>query len=62
VSPLVLVALQEAPAIIAWLKAVFKKENPDAPEPTDAEVIAAYQSAFISSLVKDDAWLTAHPE
>ena len=55
-------AITEAPNVIALLKDAFKKSNPGDPEPTDAEVIAAYNSAFASSIAKDDAWLAAHPE
>lgn len=62
VSPLVLLAIQETPAIIATIKDLFAKQNPDAPQPTDAEVIAAYQQALQSSLDKDAAWLSQHPE
>lgn len=60
-NPLLLVAIQEVPAIIEWLKSAFKKANPNEVEPTDDEVITAYISAFESSLAKDDLWLAAHP-
>lgn len=59
---LVQIAIEEAPAIIQLLKDAFAKKNPTAPVPTDAEVIAAYESAFASSVAKDDAWLAAHPD
>lgn len=62
VSPLILLALQETPAIIATVKSLFAKQNPNAPEPTDAEVVAAYQTALQSSLDKDALWLAQHPE
>lgn len=62
VNPLVVLAIQETPAIIATVKSLFAKQNPDAPEPTDAEVIAAYQNALQSSLDKDALWLAQHPE
>lgn len=58
---LVNVAIAETPAIIEFLKAAFAKAHPNDPSPTDADVIAAYQSAFASSIAKDDAWLAAHP-
>lgn len=58
---LLALAIQETPAIIDGLKALFAKQQPGAPVPTDAEIIAAYQSAFVSSLAKDEAWLAAHP-
>ena len=56
------VAIAEAPAIIDFLKAAFTKAHPGVPEPTDAEVIAAYEAAFASSIAKDDRWLASHPE
>lgn len=55
-------AIQQVPDIIALLRAAFVTQNPNLPEPTDAELIAAYQSAFVSSLARDDQWLAAHPE
>jgi hypothetical protein len=61
-NPLVLVAIQQTPAIIALLKDAFRKENPGAPEPTDEQVLAAWSMAFSASLLKDDNWLAAHPE
>ncbi len=60
-NPLVLLAIQEAPSIISTLKALFAKAHPGQPEPTDADVIAAYQQALASSLAKDDDWLSQHP-
>ena len=59
---LVNVLIQELPAAIAWGKEVFRVNHPDQPEPTDAEVQAAFEAAFQSSIAKDDAWLAAHPE
>lgn len=58
---LVQLAIQQTPAIVAGLKALFKQDNPDAPEPTDQEVLDAAREVFASSLAKDDAWLAAHP-
>lgn len=57
---LITLAIQEAPAVIAALRSLFQKANPNAPLLTDAEVIAAYQVAFTSSLAKDDTWLATH--
>ena len=59
---LALLAIQETPAIIDGLRALFVKQHPAAPVPTSAEIILAYQSGFVSSLLKDDAWRAAHPE
>ena len=58
---LVLVAIQEGPAIIAALKSAFSKAHPDVPAPTSEEVVAAYEALFTSDLATDDAWLSAHP-
>lgn len=60
-GPLVALAIQQAPAVIDLVRGLFAKHNPSAPVPTDAEVIQAYQAAFVSSLAKDEAWLAAHP-
>lgn len=59
---LVAIAIQEAPAVIALLKAAFVKQNPGQPEPSEESVIAAYEAAFQSSIAKDERWLAAHPE
>ena len=59
---LVSVAIEQLPAVIALLKSAFQRTAPGAPQPTNEEVMAAYQAAITSSLAKDDAWLRAHPE
>lgn len=59
---LIAVAIAEVPAMINYFRRVFLKHNPDAPEPTDAEVLAAFESAFASSVARDEQWLAAHPE
>lgn len=61
-TPLILLALQEAPEVISYLKTLFHTRHPDEPAPTDAEVIAAFNAAFASSIARDDQWRTAHPE
>ena len=60
-TQLVNLAIQETPAVVAMIRGLFVKQNPTVPPPTDDEVIAAFQSAFASSLAKDEAWLVAHP-
>lgn len=53
-TPLEQIIIQELPTGIALIKEAFVKKNPDAPVPTSEEVIAAYESGFISSVAKDD--------
>ena len=60
-SPLVLLAIQETPAIIDAFRALFHKQQPSVPPPTNEEVIAAFNHAFASSLAQDAAWMAAHP-
>lgn len=60
--PLIAVLIQQMPSIVAFAKELFARENPTAPVPTEAEVIAAYLRALTSSLAKDEQWLAAHPE
>lgn len=61
-NPLAALAIEITPAIIDLLKGAFKKSNPNDVQPTNEEVIAAYKTAFESSLLKDDTWLASHPE
>lgn len=61
-TTIVNVAIQELPLVIELMRFLFKRAEPDAPVPTDAEIIKAYQAAMESSLAKDEAWLAAHPE
>lgn len=59
---LLALAIQQAPTVIAGLRELFQRDNPSAPVPTEAEVMAAFNAAFISSLARDTEWLAAHPE
>ncbi len=54
---LIQLAVQEMPSVIAGIKELFKKNNPDAPPVTDAQVFAALNTAYLTSLAKDDAIL-----
>ena len=60
-SALITLAIQQVPSIIDAIKSIFASQNPGAPTPTDAQVIAAFNSAFASSLAVDDAYLAVHP-
>lgn len=53
---------QEAPNVIGYFKMMFHKSNPNDPQPTDAEVEAAYHQVLTDSLQKDEAWKAAHPQ
>lgn len=55
-------AMTEVPRALDFLRETFMAANPGEPQPTDAQVIAAYREALASSLTKDAAWLAAHPE
>lgn len=57
---LVMIAVDEGPAIVQWLKDAFAKAHPGDPVPTSDEVIAAYGALFTSSLATDDQWLASH--
>jgi hypothetical protein len=59
---LIQLAIQETPAVIAGIKSLFARDNPNEPQPTNEEVIAAFNAAFASSLAKDENWLALHPE
>jgi hypothetical protein len=61
VAPLVMLAIKEAPGVIRLLREAFAKHHPDEPQPTDEEVIAAFDAAFKSSLAMDEMWLRMHP-
>jgi hypothetical protein len=60
IDQLIAVAIKLTPEIIALIREIQKQSNPDSPVPTDAEVIAAYEAAFRSSLDKDARWLSVH--
>lgn len=51
---LLLFALTEAPTVINGLKALFKQQNPGAPDPSSADLVAALNTACALTLVKDD--------
>lgn len=57
---LVSLAIAELPTILAIFRELLKKRDPDAPDPTDAEVFAAFERAFQSSKARDEEWLAAH--
>lgn len=59
---IVLAAIEALPDVLHAVKDIFKKSSPDAPPPSDMEVLQALDIAFVASLAKDDQWLAAHPE
>jgi hypothetical protein len=60
-NPLVNTITATLPGLIALIRANHAAANPDAPVPTSAEVIAAFESAVAQSLARGDTWLSAHP-
>lgn len=61
-NALLLLALQQAPAIIATLRDLFRTRHPQDPVPTDEEILAAFNEACTSLIQKSEAWLAAHPK
>ena len=59
---LINIAIVELPAAISWLKGLFAKAHPDAPVPTDEDIISAYHVALASGLARGQAWLDSHPK
>jgi hypothetical protein len=51
----------QLPVVIGMIKGLHAAADPNAPPPTDAEVLAALQQAVASSIAKDDQWLSEHP-
>lgn len=60
-SPFVLFLIQQSPEIVAAVKAIFAKHNPDALPLTDDEVRAGLLVALSTSLATDQGWLDSHP-
>lgn len=60
-KPIIGVAIQILPDVLAMLRAKHASEHPDAPALTDEQAQAALAAAVQSSIAKDDAWILAHP-
>lgn len=58
---LLLFAIQNLPGIIKGFRDLLA-DDPNAPNPTDKEVLEALKVACESSILKDDFWLAAHPQ
>jgi hypothetical protein len=50
------------PSVVSLVQAIFAKQNPGVPVPTSADVLQAFSAACVTSLAKDEAWLSAHPK
>ena len=61
-TTLIALIIQQLPGVIALVRSEFTAANPEAPVPTEAEIVAAYIHALASSLAKDEDWLRQHPE
>ena len=55
------VILAVLPSVVGMVQALFAQQQPGAPVPTDAEVLALFASACTRSLAVDAAWLANHP-
>lgn len=49
------------PSVVSLIQALFKKQNPNLPIPTSAEILSAFADVCTQSLAKDDEWLANHP-
>lgn len=58
---LILVLLQQMPALIGLGRELFHKANPSAPPVTDEDVLKGLQIASTSTLLRDSIWLSQHP-
>lgn len=59
-AALISVLIAKLPEIIALSKQWFSEAHPNAPVPTDEEVVQAWLLASASSVHIDDAWLASH--
>ncbi len=57
-NPLTQLLITEGPALVAFTVGLFRKANPDAPVPTNEEIIAAFEELFTSSLARDQFLIT----
>ena len=53
--------ISELPAVAGFVRGLWRDAHPDIPEPTDAEVLAAFESAYAASRAKDDVLLAESP-
>ena len=58
---LIAVIIQQLPTVIGGIRELFHKSSPNAPQLTDAEIIAAFEQAYQASLARDEQWLADHP-
>jgi hypothetical protein len=50
----------QLPFLIGMIKGLHAGADPNAPPPTDEEVLSALQQAVAASIAKDDLWLSQH--
>lgn len=51
--PIVQLIIQTMPGIISIIQAHYAAANPDAPQPTAEQIVAAFEEAFTSTVLKD---------
>ncbi len=58
-NPILQLLIAEGPSLVAFIKDRFRTANPEAPEPTSEEVVAAFEALFTSSLARDEFLIAA---
>jgi len=58
-NPLTQLLISQGPALIQFASELFRKQNPNAPQPSSVEVIAAFDQLFASSLARDQFLIAA---
>ena len=58
-NPLVQLLIQQAPSLIGFIRELRQKNDPAAPQPTEQDIIAAFEALFVSSLARDEFLIKA---
>jgi hypothetical protein len=60
VNPIISVIMQVLPSVIDQIQQRHAAANPGAPVLTSEQVLAAFEEAFTSTVLKDDLIIAAH--